>query len=109
MNKKYLQGCSDLTEYSICESLKEGNELNDTKVIKLLVYNIDYDITDEDCEENNCTKEQLLTRIPEELLIEVDYVDNDDEMDEVIADEITKRTGYLVNGYNWDLIGIYDK
>ena len=79
MDKKYLQGYSDLTQYSICESLKGGNDLTN-KAVKLLVYDIDYDITDEDCEDNNCTKEQLLTKLPKDLLIDVDYIDESNHL-----------------------------
>lgn len=87
MDKEYLQGYEDLTEATR----------------KVRVFNIEYDINDEDLEENDTTEEELLATLPQELVVEVSATDDLLCLEDEIVDQITEITGFCVNDYDYEL------
>ena len=71
------------------------------EVFNVRVYNIDYDIKEEDVEEG-FTVESVRALLPNELELEVECVE--DDLSEVLTDAITDETGWLVNSFDFDII-----
>lgn len=72
------------------------------KTLKVKVYDIEYDIEEddyEDLEEYN----RIINSLPTELTLTV-TVEEDQYEDEVIADEITYETDWLVKNFNYMII-----
>ena len=69
-------------------------------------FNIDYDVSDEDLEFIEESREEILERLPKEIEIEVDDKDADSpDIDEILANAISDQTKWLVNGFNYEEIG----
>ena len=69
-------------------------------------FNIDYDVSDEDLEFIEESREEILERLPKEIEIEVDDKDADSpDSDEILANAISDQTKWLVNGFNYEEIG----
>lgn len=65
---------------------------------------IEYDITEEDCD-GESTVEEIKNALPKEIELEIIFGDgeeiDDDTMEGTIVDEITDKTGWLVDCYNY--------
>lgn len=64
------------------------------------VWNIDYDITDEDLDGVWDSIERLKETLPDHLEFDLAIGDDEDD-DEVICDHITDLTGWLVNKFEY--------
>ena len=93
------------------------------KTYKVRAYNIDYCVEDEDvCSEfdNDASIEedseeyydaihkriaQIKSELPQDMLIEVKCEEGDtDELEELVTDTITNETGWLIVGYDYDIL-----
>lgn len=106
-----------LYQMTFRELVEEGYDRNFTtsdvegevieKTLKVRVFNIDYDIEEDDYEDKE-EYIQIINSLPTELEVEI-TVDEDlpkyhlDEED-LIADEITMKTDWLVKNFNYTVI-----
>lgn len=98
MEREYLQNLKNITEPEYQE-------------VEIKVYNIDYDITEEDLEANEVTtEEELLEKLPKELELTIEYdvyednYETHDSMIQAITDAISDETGMLVNDYEYEFL-----
>ena len=75
------------------------------KSIKVKAYDIEYDIEEDDYEDKEEYIE-LINSLPSELVIDI-TVDADDDEEELIADEITYKTDWLVRNFRYTIIEEY--
>lgn len=91
MDKEYLQGRKSLVDPEYTE-------------VRVLVTNIDYEISDEDCEENDMTKEEILEKLPKQLEFDVEYLGDEFDLENAIVEKISDKTGWLVNNFNYNIL-----
>lgn len=91
MDKEYLQGRKDLTEPEYAP-------------IDIIVNDINYDISDEDCVDNGMTKREILKQLPKELEFTIVPESDDFDLVEAITEMITEITGWCVIDYNYKLV-----
>ena len=113
LRKLYAMDVEDLiSEGYIKESdIKDETGVVVEKTIKVKAYDIEYEISPEDVDEDDeMTPAEVEARIedqqnslPSELVFEFDLDANEDVMDR-IADEITSETGWLVRDFNYIII-----
>jgi hypothetical protein len=72
------------------------------KTIKVKAYDIEYSIEEEDY---NSPDEytQIVNALPSELVLEI-VVEPDDDLEELIADEITYKTNWLVEHFSFMIL-----
>jgi hypothetical protein len=72
------------------------------KTIKVKAYDIEYSIEEEDY---NSPDEytQIVNALPSELVLEI-VVEPDDDLEELIADEITYKTNWLVEHFSFIIL-----
>lgn len=88
-----------------CKGKKCKNESKLKKVtesLKVKVYNIDYDIEDEDVDDPS-EIEEIRKSLPSSLVLELDNA-NHSSLDYEIADAISNKTGWLVNDFDYDIV-----
>ena len=106
-----------LYQMTFRDLVEEGYDRNSTisevegeiieKTLKVRVFNIDYDIEEDDYEDKE-EYIQIINSLPTELEVEI-TVDEDlpkyhlDEED-LIADEITMKTDWLVKNFNYTIL-----
>lgn len=72
------------------------------ETIKARVYDIEYDIEEDDYESpEEYTK--ILNSLPDELVVTV-TAEPEDDLEELLADEITYKTNWLVKNFNYIVI-----
>ena len=79
------------------------------KTLKVLAYDIDYDVNEEDIETDiNIVKtvEEIKAGLPKALRLEVEVEDpeDEDEVQDAIVHEISEITYWLVNSYKYEII-----
>lgn len=85
---------------TMCEAINTNKDLQEGDMITLDISNICYHINDEDLEANEVeTEEELLDMLPKEIIVEVEYTDDDDLLTDRINDAISDETGMLVVSY----------
>ena len=95
MDKKYLQGYKSLTDPEYTQ-------------VRVIVSDIDYEVSDEDCEENDMTKEEILEKLPKQLEFDVEYLGDKFDLENAIVEKISDMTGWLVNNFDYEEISIND-
>ena len=65
--------------------------------MKIKVYDIDWDIDEEDIEDGVSLDSSLTLETDEEF-------EYDDELEEWISDEISDKTGFCHRGFNYDIL-----
>ena len=108
----YDEAVEKLYQMSVRNYLEEGydreSDISDIegelleKTVKVKVYDIDYDIEEDDYEDLDQYNE-ILRGLPEEMTLTV-LLEADEDLTELLADEITDTTGWLVNGFNYMII-----
>lgn len=71
------------------------------EVFKVRVYNIDYDIKEEDVDDD-LSIEYVRSLLPNELELEVECLE--DDLEDMLVDAISDETGWLVNSYKYEII-----
>lgn len=112
--------CQDqLYNMTLSELIDEGyvkdftiKDISETIVEETLtvdVYDIEYDISDEDIDDSLysmdsiVTKEDLINSLPKKLTLEID-VEEGDDLDDKISDEISDKTGWTIKNYKYNII-----
>ena len=72
------------------------------KTVKIKAYDIEYSIEEEDYESLE-EYTQIINSLPSELALEV-RVEPDDDLEELIADEITYKTNWLVEHFSFMIL-----
>lgn len=72
------------------------------KTVKIKAYDIEYSIEEEDYDSPD-EYTQIINSLPSELVVEVRVEPNDD-LEELIADEITYKTNWLVEHFNFMIL-----
>ena len=72
------------------------------KTVKVKAYDIEYSIEEEDYDSPE-DYTQIVNSLPSELVLEVRVEPNDD-LEELIADEITYKTNWLVEHFNFMIL-----
>ena len=108
----YDDAVENLYKMSLSELLEEGMDDETTisdvegeiieRTLKVKVYDIEYDIEEDDYEDPE-EYNRIVNSLPTEMTLDVTVESNQDE-DEVIADEITYNTDWLVNNFNYMII-----
>ena len=76
--------------------------------VKVKVTNIDYAIEEEDLLDGE-TIEEIKADLPKELTFDIRKEDwEDEDPDELISDCIGEETGWLVYGFDYDILGWFD-
>jgi hypothetical protein len=100
----YKMSLADLLEAGMDDETSisdvEGEIIERT--IKVKAYDIEYDIEEDDYEDLDEYNE-IINSLPTEMTLEVTLEDDQDE-EEVIADEITYKTDWLVKNFNYMII-----
>ena len=104
LNNLYKMSLADILEIGMDDETSisdvEGEIIEKTMRVK--VYDIEYDIEEDDYE-NPEDYNEVLHRLPAELDLTV-TVEADQDEDEVIADEITYETDWLVKNFKYIII-----
>lgn len=66
----------------------------------IYVYNIDWDITEEDLDGCWDSIEELKAKLPHDMRFDL-YIDEDEDDDDVIADRLSDLVGWLVNSFQY--------
>ena len=72
------------------------------KTIKVKAYDIEYSIEEEDYDSPD-DYTQIVNALPSELVLEI-LVEPDDDLEELIADEITYKTNWLVEHFSFMIL-----
>lgn len=72
------------------------------KTVKIKAYDIEYSIEEEDYESLE-EYTQIINSLPSEFVLEV-RVEPDDDLEELIADEITYKTNWLVEHFSFMIL-----
>ena len=72
------------------------------KTVKVKVYDIEYSIEEEDYDSPD-DYTQIVNALPSELVLEI-RVEPDDDLEELIADEITYKTNWLVEHFSFMIL-----
>ena len=113
--KSEEEAIEQLYKMSVKEYFEEGydreSDISDVesevieKSMKVKVYDIEYDIEEDDYE-NPEEYIELINSLPSELVVDITVNTNDDE-EELIADEITYKTDWLVRNFRYTIIEEY--
>ena len=113
--KSEEEAIEQLYKMPVKEYLEEGydreSDISDIdsevieKSIKVKAYDIEYDIEEDDYEDKEEYIE-LINSLPSELTVDITVTANDDE-EELIADEITYKTDWLVRNFRYTIIEEY--
>ena len=108
----YETALEKLYQMSVRDYLEEGydreSDISDIdaelleKTVRVKVYNIDYDIEEDDYEDLDQYNE-ILHGLPDEMTLTV-LVEAGEDLTELLADEITDATGWLINSFNYMVI-----
>ena len=63
-----------------------------------------YEDIDFDYETIENKRKEIIDKLPAEMRIEVDGFESDWDLEDKLADAISEETGWLVNGFNYELI-----
>lgn len=66
----------------------------------IYVYDIDWDITEEDLDGCCWTVEELKAKLPNDMRFDL-YLDKDEDHYDVIADHLSDLVGWLVNSFQY--------
>ena len=104
LNNLYKMSLADILEIGMDDetSISEVEGEIIEKTMRVKVYDIEYDIEEDDYE-NPEDYNEVLHRLPAELDLTV-TVEADQDEDEVIADEITYETDWLVKNFKYIII-----
>lgn len=72
------------------------------KAVKVKAYDIEYSIEEEDYDSPD-DYTQIVNALPNELVLEI-LVEPDDDLEELIADEITYKTNWLVEHFSFMIL-----
>jgi hypothetical protein len=72
------------------------------KTVKIKAYDIEYSIEEEDYDSPD-EYTQIVNTLPNELVLEI-VVEPDDDLEELIADEITYKTNWLVEHFSFMIL-----
>ncbi len=72
------------------------------KTVKVKAYDIEYSIEEEDYDSPD-DYTQIVNALPSELVLEI-RVEPDDDLEELIADEITYKTNWLVEHFSFMIL-----
>ena len=72
------------------------------KTVKVKAYDIEYSIEEEDYDSPD-DYTQIVNALPSELVLEI-LVEPDDDLEELIADEITYKTNWLVEHFSFMIL-----
>jgi hypothetical protein len=72
------------------------------KTVKIKAYDIEYSIEEEDYDSPD-EYTQIVNALPSELVLEI-VVEPDDDLEELIADEITYKTNWLVEHFSFMIL-----
>lgn len=72
------------------------------KTVKVKAYDIEYNIEEEDYDSPD-EYTQIVNALPSELVLEI-VVEPDDDLEELIADEITYKTNWLVEHFSFMIL-----
>ena len=72
------------------------------KTVKVKAYDIEYSIEEEDYDSLD-EYTQIINSLPSELVLEI-RVEPDDDLEELIADEITYKTNWLVEHFSFMIL-----
>ncbi len=113
LSKLYKQDAETLLKAGV---ILESDVENETMTViekhyKVKAYDIDYEVTAEDVDDGtDLTDSELEARIkavkeslPKELVFEID-AKNEEELEELLVDEISNETNWLVRGYQFMII-----
>lgn len=113
--KSEEEAIEQLYKMTVKEYLEEGydreSDISDIdsevieKSIKVKAYDIEYDIEEDDYEDKEEYIE-LINSLPSELTVDITVAANDDE-EELIADEITYKTDWLVRNFRYTIVEEY--
>ena len=113
--KSEEEAIEQLYKMSVREYFEEGydreSDISDVesevieKSMKVKAYDIEYDIEEDDYE-NPEEYIELINSLPSELVVDITVTANDDE-EELIADEITYKTDWLVRNFRYTIIEEY--
>ena len=105
LNNLYKMTLAELIEAGMDDETSisdvEGEILERT--LKVKAYDIEYDIEEDDYEDPE-EYNRIINSLPTEMTLEVTLEADQDE-DEVIADEITYKTDWLVNNFKYIILG----
>lgn len=71
---------------------------------KIKCFNIKYDINDEDCAINKSSKQDIQKQLPHTV-----YLELTDEIKDIIVDELSNKTGWCINSFNFDFVEKLDE
>ena len=75
-------------------------------MIKVKAYNIDWDVIEEDLEGyEGLTVEEVKSQLPSEVVVEVEDSEDEYELCDRIVDAISEQVGWLVDSYDYQLLG----
>lgn len=113
--KDYDSAVEELYKMTVKEYFEEGYDRNShisdvegkviEKTIKVKAYDIEYDVEEDDYE-NPEEYIEVINSLPSELVFEITLDPTDDE-EELIADEITYKTDWLVKNFRYTIIEEY--
>lgn len=113
--KDYDSAVEELYKMAVKEYFEEGYDRNShisdvegeviEKTIKVKAYDIEYDVEEDDYE-NPEEYIEVINSLPSELVFEITLDPTDDE-EELIADEITYKTDWLVKNFRYTIIEEY--
>lgn len=104
-DEEYVAHTNDIWDDYYANKLEFVNESKLKKVtesLKVKVYNIDYDIEDEDVDDPS-EIEEIRKSLPSSLVLQLDNA-NHSSLDYEIADAISNETGWLVNDFDYDIV-----
>jgi hypothetical protein len=110
--RSYENALENLYQMTLGELLEEGSVRDFTigdigstiteKTLKVKAYDIEYNI-EEDNYESPEEYTQIINSLPTDLVLELN-VEPDDDLEELIADEITYKTDWLVMNFKYMII-----
>jgi hypothetical protein len=110
--RSYENALENLYQMTLGELLEEGSVRDFTlgdigstiteKTLKVKVYDIEYNI-EEDNYESPEEYTQIINSLPTDLVLELN-VEPEDDLEELIADEITYKTDWLVMNFKYMII-----
>lgn len=103
----YKMSFEELVEAGYCResSISDIDGVIVEKTVRVKAYDIDYNIEEEDYDSPE-DYVKIINSLPDELVLEI-LLEPSDDLEEMVADEITYKTGWLVNQFNYTVLEEY--
>lgn len=103
----YRMSFEELVEAGYCRehNISDSEGVITEKTVRVKAYDIDYCIEEEDYDSPE-DYVKIINILPNELVLEL-LLEPSDDLEEMIADEITYKIGWLVNQFNYTVLEEY--